>query len=121
MVGYPNDPLNRYAGNNAVKGVAADCSGSVHAIMESQGIDYDYTESGKFAERAASGKIPFRKLDANEEPQPGDVELYKGHMSIYAGDGQVWSAHRSGVKFDSVPVNTFGKPTYYRPVKRQTV
>jgi cell wall-associated NlpC family hydrolase len=111
---------SEYSGPNAEKGVAADCSGSVHAIMESQGIDYDYTESGKFAERAASGKIPFRKLDANEDPQPGDVVLYKGHMSIYAGNGQVWSAHREGVKYQRGSVDDFGKHTFYRPLKHQS-
>jgi cell wall-associated NlpC family hydrolase len=118
--GKPAKEYSEYSGPNAEKGVAADCSGSVHAIMESQGIDYDYTESGKFAERAASGKIPFRKLDANEEPQPGDVVLYKGHMSIYAGNGQVWSAHREGVKYQRGSVDDFGKHTFYRPLKQQS-
>jgi|GEM_PF-3020587 len=117
---YPHDPLNIFHGPYAQKGVAADCSGSVHAIMESQGIDYPYTRSDDFADAANHGKIPFRKLDANEEPQPGDVVLYDGHMAIYAGNGKVWSAHRTGKPYKQFNVGTFGDYTVYRPVKRQT-
>jgi hypothetical protein len=37
---YPTAPFTGYAGENGVKGVAADCSGSVHAILEAEGVDY---------------------------------------------------------------------------------
>ena len=95
--------------------VAADCSGSVHAIYSQSGLRYRYTETARFAAAAASETIPFRKLDPSEAPRPGDVVFYpSGHMSIYAGAGTVWSAHKAGYNFARFPVGTFGRHVFYR-------
>jgi hypothetical protein len=103
------------AGDKAVKGEngSADCSGSVHAIYGEAGYNYTYAFSGSFAADAKNGSIPFKEVTANER-QAGDVVLYDGHMSVYAGDGKVWSAHQTGVKFQFGSVSDFGKPRYFR-------
>lgn len=113
----PYAPLGTpLAGLNAVPGKdgGADCSGSVHAIYVDAGYSYTYTNSGNFAASAANGSIPFKEVSESER-QPGDVVLYPGHMSIYAGDGMVWSAHQTGVAFRISSVTVFrGAPRYFR-------
>jgi cell wall-associated NlpC family hydrolase len=103
------------AGPRAQNQSGADCSGSVHAIYVQAGFGYAYQPSGAFAAAARNGMIPFKEIAANEL-QPGDVVLYEGHMSIYAGNGDVWSAHRhDGTKFNLSPMRFFGaKQTYFR-------
>lgn len=106
--GTPYAPAGtEHQGAAAVMGTAADCSGSVYAIYSGAGFPYNYTQTSDFARMANTGEIPFRKLGDNEEPQPGDVVLYHGHMSIYAGDDSVWSARKPGYPFDNYPVDYF--------------
>ena len=113
----PNDSPRR--GPNAVKGPTggADCSGSVNKILQEAGHPYPYTRSDDFPGAAASGKIPFREVDPKDR-QPGDVVVYDGpgHMAIYAGDGDVYSAHHpNGFPFDQRPVGYFhGRQRYFR-------
>ena len=111
-------PLNdkKYNGSRATKNVRADCSGSLNKIYDEAGYVYSYSKSGDFDYMAAQEGFPFRKLQGTESLQPGDVVLYQGHISIYDGQGGVWSAHKTGWPFDQFPsVTYFGKPTgYYR-------
>src|ERR1700756_2871500 len=82
----PNLPFDKYKGPGAERGVEGDCSGSVWKIYDSAGFRYEYTQSSEFDRLAHTPYSPFRRLWGNEAPQPGDVILYPGHMSIYAGD-----------------------------------
>jgi cell wall-associated NlpC family hydrolase len=103
----PDTPTDQYKGAGAVKGVAADCSGSVWKIYSDAGYRYDYKPSGAFDLYARMPSSPFRKLDDNEGPQSGDIVLYRGHMSIYAGNKSIWSAHKPGKQFDKFPLLYF--------------
>jgi cell wall-associated NlpC family hydrolase len=121
--GTPYGPIGSgFEGSKAQKGSdgGADCSGSVHHIFQETGKDYSYTPSGSFAEAAATGKIPFREISADEK-QPGDVVLYPGHMGISEGKStnngadSVIGAHRQGIEFGSAPETSFkGTPRYFR-------
>lgn len=103
------------AGGRAKKNEGADCSGSVHQILVDAGHPYPYTTSRDFIPAAENGKIPFREIKPDDR-QPGDVVVYegRGHMSVYAGNNEVYSAHRrNGRAFTSWPVTTFGKTIRY--------
>jgi RHS repeat-associated protein len=105
-----------YRGPGAVRGEGADCSGSVHSIYAAAGAPYDYTSSNKFADQVSAGKLPFTIVTS---PQPGDVVLQKGHMSIYAnnaGTGKnLWSARNPARPFSAGHTSYFkGTPSYYR-------
>ena len=85
-----------------------------HIYVDS-GHAYTYRQTSAFVDAASKPGFPFRKLGSGDSPQAGDVVVYPGHMSIYAGDGQVWSAHKTGYSYDEFPVKYFGTPSgYYR-------
>ena len=73
--------------------------------------------SGDFPGAAEPGKIPFHEVDPKDQ-QPGDVVVYNGqhHMAIYAGNGNVYSAHRpGGHAFNRGRVTDYlGQPRYFR-------
>jgi hypothetical protein len=111
---HPGAAFSQYAGVHAKKDTAADCSGSVWNIYKNMGLPYTYTPSGSFASAAATGHIPFRKVDVPREAlQAGDVILYHGHMAIYAGKDAnghdvVWNAREPGKKFSQSPMDKTG-------------
>lgn len=109
-----------FAGPKAQQQQAADCSGSVWAIYRQAGLDYRYADTADFAAAAANGTIPFREV-ADADRQPGDVVLYPaaGHMSIYAGDGMVWSAHKANLPFSEFRINCFDKGGTHRIYRYQ--
>ena len=108
-----------HAGPNAEKGKGGggDCSGIVNKIYGESGHPYDYKRSDDFPGAAERGKIPFREVDPKDR-QPGDVVVYEGqgHMAIYAGNGDVYSAHQAGsAPFNRLPGRVFGgRPRYFR-------
>ena len=70
----------------------ADCSGSTWSIYKEARFAYDmkYWPSSQFPAN------PHFKLVSNALPQEGDVAWWPGHVAIYAGDGQIWTAHHAG-------------------------
>lgn len=131
--GWKNTPYApRYtllAGAKAKKGIAADCSGSVHAIYAEAGHPYPYTTSSDFIGAAKSGKIPFKEVTVGEA-RPGDVVVFKDaqHMSIYDGKSisngkekeTVLTAFHTGRIFGPGEVSWFGKkPHYFRYQKSE--
>jgi cell wall-associated NlpC family hydrolase len=111
----PDTDADKYKGPGAEKGVEADCSGSVWKIYGNVGYRYDYRQSSAFDDYARLPHSPFRELDDKEARQAGDVVLYRHHMSIYAGDDLVWSAHKTGFGFAKFSVSYFGPPLgFYR-------
>ncbi len=117
-LGTPYAPKGtEFAGANAVLGPdgAADCSGSICVIFGLAGDPYRYSRSDDFAANAAREGFPFRALNPGEALQVGDVVQYPGHLSIYAGDDQVYSAHKTNYPFGQFSITFFGRPTgYYR-------
>lgn len=109
------------AGEAAVQGVGADCSGSTCKIYDQVGDAYKYKSSGAFAAAAAREGFPFRQLSTNEALQAGDIILFNGHMAIYAGQATngndlMWTARGAGRPYIEMPVKYWGsKPVgYYR-------
>jgi cell wall-associated NlpC family hydrolase len=87
----------------------ADCSGSTWAIYGEAGSPYLYRDSSSF---------PGSEFKEVPSPLPGDVVWWSGHMAIFAGEGKVWSARRTGFVYGLYPIEWFikdyGPPTYYR-------
>jgi hypothetical protein len=109
---HPDNPLNVYAGGNAVKGVGADCSGSVHGIYENAGISYEYRNTVGFAQDYE--KLGFSNVTV---PLPGDIVLFKGHMGIYRGNNtyNLYSARSIGKVFSPTKSSWYeGTPRYFR-------
>ena len=69
----------------------ADCSGTTWAIYKEAGYPYEskYRPSSQFPLNPR-----FRPAPDNV-PQEGDVGWWIGHVVIYAGNGDIWTAHRS--------------------------
>jgi cell wall-associated NlpC family hydrolase len=116
--GTPYAPRNTpLAGDKAKKKEGGDCSGSTHRIFDEAELGYKYTDSSSFSEAVKSGKIPFRKVETNEI-QPTDIVVFEGvgHMAIYAGNGNVYSARRTGGHpYGVYPMQWFGaNRSYYR-------
>ena len=114
-------PSSSLKGPGARKGEGGDCSGSVNQIFKEAGHPYPYADSRKFPAAAEKGEIPFREVKP-EERRPGDVVVYDkaGHMAVYAGNGDVYSARREGRPFGRLPVGEFsGRPRYYRYQEQQ--
>lgn len=97
----------------------ADCSHSTNQGYNNAGFPYDYSTTREFADNDM-----FRQSPGNT-PQVGDVALWKGHMAVYAGNGQIYTAHRPGgasysleglsdwKKYNKVPDPTWFR--YYKP------
>ena len=105
-----------YAGPNAEKGIAGDCSGINHAVHETTGHDYPYQTASEFTKTSGGGH--FAKVDV---PQIGDTVAWKGHLGIYAGNGMMWTTHlhSNNAEYGSDKIKSFsddfGKnPDYYR-------
>jgi cell wall-associated NlpC family hydrolase len=74
----------------------ADCSGSTWAIYGEAGYPYDikYRPSVQFHLNPRFQPVP------DNLPQAGDVGWWNGHVVIYAGNGEIWTAyHTGGPKF----------------------
>ena len=69
-------------GSASVKGTGGDCSGSTWRIYGAAGFVYDYRNTATFATYAIQSR-KFRKLDASEVKQEGDLLLWPDHMAIY--------------------------------------
>lgn len=80
-----------------MKGIGADCCGSIWAIYDEAGFGYPYGNARKggkdsFVEEAVNTGY-FKKVEEGTSLQVGDVGLWNGHMVIYAGkdkDGNIW-------------------------------
>lgn len=77
-------------GGMAKKG--ADCSGSTYQILKEAGFPYDrqFRSSSQFSKNPK-----FNQLTENS-PQEGDVAWWSGHVAIYAGNGEIWTATHTG-------------------------
>jgi cell wall-associated NlpC family hydrolase len=100
-------------GGMAKKG--ADCSGSTYQIYKEAGFPYDrqYRSSSQF-----SNNPKFKQLTENF-PQEGDVAWWSGHVAIYAGNGEIWTAtHTGGPAYHKDSLRSWeakrGKPKWYR-------
>jgi cell wall-associated NlpC family hydrolase len=62
-----------------------DCSHFVHDAYKDAGLEFPYSDT-KHYDTLLVGKY-FRKLDKAEEPKPGDLVLFSGHVGIYDPDG----------------------------------
>jgi cell wall-associated NlpC family hydrolase len=63
----------RFSGQNAEKGVGADCSGVIHSIYAEAGYGYDYQSVSQFV--ASSGDGRFKAI-SRSQLQPGDVVIW---------------------------------------------
>lgn len=100
----------------------ADCSGSTWAIYRDAGFPYE----NKYKPSSQFGQNPRFKLISTSSPQEGDVAWWSGHVAIYAGDGTIWTAHRSGGHaYSRVPLPTWIKsrngiqPKWYRYLRSE--
>ena len=118
----PAGPYQQYNGNRAERGVGGDCSGSTWKIYEAAGLAYSYRASGAWASSVDSAQIPFRRLSAEESLQLGDVLRFSGHLAVFAGEGKMWTARRSGYTngeyfnrpFTHMAVQYWGNPVLAR-------
>ncbi|MGN6612124.1 MAG: C40 family peptidase [Angustibacter sp.] len=82
---------SRYAGTPYKYGgttpAGFDCSGYTSYVFRQVGIDLPRTSS---AQRAATTRI------SRSEAMPGDLVFMPGHVGIYAGNGMMWDAPRTG-------------------------
>jgi RHS repeat-associated protein len=109
---WANSNVPYVYGGKSKKG--ADCSGSVWGIYGEAGLPYDYTPASGFPKNPRFVPVP-----PGEEPQPGDVGWYPGHVVVYdpnAGqDRDVWSAsHTGGPAFGPGNSSWYGKVKWYR-------
>jgi cell wall-associated NlpC family hydrolase len=86
----------------------ADCSGTTWAIYREAGYTYEskYRPSSQFPLNPR-----FRKAPDNT-PQEGDVGWWIGHVAIYAGNSEIWTAHRTAGP-------AYSKETLQKWVKRR--
>ncbi|HKG49413.1 MAG TPA: C40 family peptidase [Actinomycetales bacterium] len=76
--------MYRYGGTTPA---GFDCSGYTSYVLRQVGVSLPRTSS---AQRAASRRV------SRSEAVPGDLVFMPGHVGIYAGNGQMWDAPRSG-------------------------
>lgn len=98
----------------------ADCSGATWRIYEGAGFPYTYSDSASFPNN------PRFLASPGNQPQPGDVGQWNGHLLIYdpnagAIDGQranAWSARNPQYPFGPVPTawweKSLGPVNWYR-------
>jgi YD repeat-containing protein len=96
----------------------ADCSHSTHQGYTNAGFPYEYSTTREFTYN------DMFKLSPGNTPQVGDVALWKGHMAVYAGNGQIYTAHRPGGASysleslsDWMKYNKVSDPTWFRYYK----
>ena len=70
----------------------ADCSGSTWSIYGEAGYPYGmiYRPTSQFPMNPSFMEV------IHGFPQEGDVAWWPGHVAIYAGEGQIWTAHHTG-------------------------
>ncbi|MGN6302615.1 MAG: C40 family peptidase [Angustibacter sp.] len=83
-----------------------DCSGYTSYVFRQVGIDLPRTSS---AQRAATTRI------SRSEAVPGDLVFLPGHVGIYAGNGMMWDAPRTGKDVQKRPVYS-SSATYGRVI-----
>jgi cell wall-associated NlpC family hydrolase len=88
---YAGTPY-RYGGTTPA---GFDCSGYTSYVFRQVGIDLPRTSS---AQRAATTRI------SRSEAVPGDLVFLPGHVGIYAGNGMMWDAPRTGKDVQKRPV-----------------
>ncbi len=71
----------RYGGTSLTRGT--DCSGFVKGV---------YANFGIYLPRTSSSMRSVGKAVNYSDIQPGDIVCYKGHVGIYAGNGQIVNA-----------------------------
>ncbi len=72
-----------------------DCSGYTSYVFRQVGIDLPRTSG---AQRAATTRI------SRSDAMPGDLVFMPGHVGIYAGNGMMWDAPRTGKDVQKRPV-----------------
>lgn len=77
---------NQYVGNKYVYGGTSltdgiDCSGFTRAVYKEYGVDLPHNSS---AQRNSGMKI-----EGLGNAKPGDLICFKGHVALYAGDGNI--------------------------------
>jgi cell wall-associated NlpC family hydrolase len=101
-------------------GVRGDCSGTVKAIYSAVGVPLTLG-STKGADGKISGAVGILNspsLSVTTNPQLGDIVYWSKpyyHVMIYAGNGMVWGAHKTGTPFQYGTVSSMsagGAPTY---------
>lgn len=94
-----------YRGSGAKKGVRADCTGSIYAIINEAGFKVPYLNTARLDPRKTtydSNTTKYYKPRASGEmPQRGDLVLLEGHLVYYIGQNsngshEVFGAHYFG-------------------------
>jgi len=66
-----------------------DCSHFVHRVLTEAGLKVPYQDSAGLAAWTTR----------TNDPQPGDLVLYRGHVGIYAGNGMMVHHGKAGGAF----------------------
>ena len=71
------------SGEGSIKGRGGDCSGTTYKIYSLAQCPYVYQQAANFPAYAIQSGL-FRKLDAVEPKQEGDILSWPDHMAIYS-------------------------------------
>lgn len=96
-----------YGGENPEEGF--DCSGLVMYVYAQLGYDLPHSSSAQrnyFKNAAAEGKGRF--VTDEDDLQYGDVVFFSGHVGIYIGNGELFSARKPGVPASTGKLSWFG-------------
>lgn len=104
--------LSKYRG---IKYSALDCSHAVHKAYTDYGLDYEYTRTKDWP---PIDSITGAPIFVPGEDDRGNVVLWKGHMMVDMGNGQVWGARKPGETSGIFNIRGFnqqlGKPTFWK-------
>jgi RHS repeat-associated protein len=107
-----------YKSGRAIKGAqgGTDCSWSTHHGYVNANFPYDYSQTKNFATN------PSFKPAPKNIPQLGDIALWGDHMAVYAGNGEIYTAHRPGISYSLDNLSNWIKdkganPIWYRYYK----